>query len=39
MNEDPDRNPHIYGHQIFDKEAKTALWEKIASSTSNNGYT
>jgi hypothetical protein len=21
-------NPHIYGHLIFDKEAKTIQWEK-----------
>jgi len=26
--EDPEINPHIYGHLIFDKEAKTIQWKK-----------
>jgi hypothetical protein len=26
--EDPEMNPHIYGHLIFDKRAKTILWKK-----------
>jgi hypothetical protein len=26
--EDPEMNPHIYGHLIFDKGAKTIQWEK-----------
>jgi hypothetical protein len=25
--EDPQINPHTYGHLIFDKEAKTIQWE------------
>jgi hypothetical protein len=24
--EDPEMNPHTYGHLIFDKEAKTTRW-------------
>jgi cytochrome oxidase assembly protein ShyY1 len=27
-NEDPEMNPHIYGHLIFDKGAKAIQWEK-----------
>jgi hypothetical protein len=26
--EDPDINPHTYGHLIFDIEAKTIQWKK-----------
>jgi hypothetical protein len=26
--EDPEMNPHIYGHLIFDKGAKTIQWKK-----------
>jgi hypothetical protein len=26
--EDPEMNPHTYGHLIFDKEAKTIQWGK-----------
>ena len=26
--EDPEMNPHTYGHLIFDKGAKTIQWEK-----------
>jgi hypothetical protein len=26
--EDPEINPHTYGHLIFDKEAKTTQWKK-----------
>jgi hypothetical protein len=26
--EDPEMNPHSYGHLIFDKGAKTIQWEK-----------
>jgi hypothetical protein len=26
--EDPEMNPHTYGHLIFDKEAKTIQWKK-----------
>ena len=26
--EDPEMNPHTYGHLIFDKESKTIQWEK-----------
>jgi hypothetical protein len=26
--EDPEMNPHSYGHLIFDKEAKTIQWKK-----------
>ena len=31
--EDPEMNPHIYGHLIFDKGAKTIQWKKRAFST------
>jgi hypothetical protein len=27
-NEDPEMNPHAYGHLIFDKGAKTIQWKK-----------
>ena len=26
--ENPELNPHTYGHEIVDKEAKTIQWEK-----------
>jgi hypothetical protein len=26
--EDPEVNPHTYGHLIFDKEAKNIQWKK-----------
>jgi hypothetical protein len=26
--EDPEMNPHTYGHLIFDKEVKTIQWKK-----------
>ena len=26
--EDPEMNPHTYGHLIFDKSAKTIQWKK-----------
>jgi hypothetical protein len=26
--EDPEMNPHTYGHMIFEKGAKTIQWEK-----------
>ena len=26
--EEPDLNPNIYGHLIFDKEARNAHWKK-----------
>jgi hypothetical protein len=26
--EDPEMNPHTYGHLIFDKGAKTIQWKK-----------
>jgi uncharacterized protein (DUF736 family) len=37
--EDPEMNPHTYGHLIFDKEAKTIQWKKRASSTNGTGST
>ena len=36
--EDPEMNPHTYGHLIFDKEAKTIQWKK-AFSTNGAGST
>ena len=31
--EDPEMNPHTYGHLIFDKGAKTIQWKKTEFST------
>jgi hypothetical protein len=31
--EDPEMNPHTYGHLLFDKGAKTIQWKKTAFST------
>ena len=36
--EDPEMNPHTYGHLIFDKRAKTIQWKK-AFSTNGSGST
>ena len=35
--EDPEMNPHTYGHLIFDKGAKTIQWKKITFSTNGAG--
>jgi hypothetical protein len=35
--EDPEMNPHTYGHLIFDKGGKTIQWKKTASSTNGAG--
>jgi hypothetical protein len=38
--EDPEMNPHIYGHLIFHKGAKTIQWgKKIVFSTNSAGST
>ena len=37
--EDPEMNPHTYGHLIFDKAAKTIQWKKTAFSTNGAGTT
>jgi hypothetical protein len=37
--EDPEMNPHIYGHLIFEKGAKTIQVKKIAFSTNGAGTT
>ena len=37
--EDPEINPHTYGHLIFDKEDKIIQWKKEASSTNGVGLT
>jgi hypothetical protein len=37
--EDPEMNPHTYGHLIFDKVAKTIQWKKTAFSTNGAGTT
>jgi hypothetical protein len=37
--EDPEMNPHIYGHLIFDKEAKTILWKKKTAFSTNGAGT
>ena len=37
--EDPEMNPHTYGHLIFDKGAKTIQWKKDSISTNGAGTT
>jgi hypothetical protein len=37
--EDPEINPHTYGHLIFDKEAKTMQCREKAYSTNGAGLT
>jgi hypothetical protein len=37
--EDPEMNPHTYGHLIFDKRAKTIQWKKDSISTNGAGTT
>jgi hypothetical protein len=37
--EDPEMNPHTYGHLIFAKGAKTIQWKKAAFSTNGAGTT
>ena len=37
--EDPEMNPHTYGHLIFDKGAKIIQWKKTAFSTIGAGTT
>ena len=37
--EDPEMNPHTYGHLIFDKGAKIFQWKKTAFSTNDVGTT
>ena len=38
--EEPEMNPHTYGHLIFDKGAKTIQWKKkTAFSTNDTGTT
>jgi hypothetical protein len=36
--EDPEMNPHTYGHLIFDKGAKTIQWKRTFS-TNGDGTT
>jgi uncharacterized protein (DUF736 family) len=36
---DPEMNPHIYGHLIFNKGAKTIQWKKDSISTNSCGTT
>jgi hypothetical protein len=35
--EDPEMNPHIYGHLIFDKGTKAIQWKKDSISTNGAG--
>ena len=37
--EDPEKNPHTYGHPIFDKGAKTIQWEKKTAFSTNGAGT
>ena len=37
--EDPEMNPHTYGHLIFDKAAKTIQWEKKTAFSTNGAGT
>ena len=37
--EDPEMNPHTYGHLILDKGPKTIQWKKTAFSTNGAGST
>jgi hypothetical protein len=37
--EDPEMNPHTYGHLIFDMGAKTIQWKKYSISTNGAGTT
>ena len=37
--EDPEMNPHTYGHLIFDKGAKTIQWKKDSISANGAGTT
>ena len=37
--EDPEMNPHTYGHLIFDKGAKTIQWKMTAFSITGAGIT
>jgi hypothetical protein len=37
--EDPQTNPQIYGHLIFDKKGKNKHWKKRASSINGAGLT
>jgi hypothetical protein len=33
--EDPEMNPHTYGHLFFDKEAKSIQWKKQTAFSTN----
>jgi hypothetical protein len=33
--EDPEMDPHTYGHLIFDKDAKTIQWDKMTAFSTN----
>jgi hypothetical protein len=37
--EDPDMNPHMYDHLIFDKGAKTIQWKKKTAFSTNSAGT
>jgi hypothetical protein len=37
--EEPEMNPHTYGHLIFDKGAKTLQWKKKTSFSTNGAGT